>query len=104
MKQDLLDKLIELKPELQKEGITIIGIFGSYARGDYTDESDVDILYEIDNPQKFVKEYNGWGAFTKLAETKEYISKKLGKRVDFVSKNSLNMVGKKFILRDLKYV
>ena len=104
MNQMIIDKLKELKSELQREGIVIIGIFGSYARGDYTQESDIDILYEIENPQKFIEENNGWGAFTKLAQIKEYISNKLDKRVDFVSKDSLNRVGKKYILQDLTYV
>ncbi len=104
MKEAIIDKLSEIKPILQKDGIKIIGIFGSYARDDYTQESDIDILYELDDPEKFAKEYNGWGAFTKLAQTKEYISKKLGRKVDFVSKDSLNRVGKRFILKDLHYV
>ncbi len=46
MKQIILDKLVILKKKKKKDGITIIGIFGSYARGDYTDKSDVDILYK----------------------------------------------------------
>ena len=104
MKSIILGKLSILKAELKKEGINIIGIFGSYARGDYREDSDVDILYKLQNPQKFAKEHNGWGAFTKLVEIKEYISKRLDKKVDFVSKDSLNEVGKKFILRDLEYV
>ena len=104
MKNIILNKIATLKTELQKDGIDIIGIFGSYARGDYRENSDVDILYRLQNPQKFAKEHNGWGAFTKLVEVKEYISNKLDKKVDFVSKDSLNKVGKKFILRDLEYV
>jgi len=29
-----------------------IGIFGSYARGDYMPESDIDLIYEYDTSQK----------------------------------------------------
>jgi len=103
MKQIILDKLVELKVELQKDGIVIIGIFGSYAREDYTQDSDVDILYKLQNSKKFAIDHDGWGAFTKLVEIKEYISKRLDKKVDFVDKSTLNEVGKEFILKDLKY-
>ena len=35
-------------PVLHQHGITRAGIFGSYARGEATPESDVDILIELD--------------------------------------------------------
>ena len=31
----------------------IVAIFGSYARGDQSPDSDLDILYRIENPDKF---------------------------------------------------
>ncbi|MBC7225628.1 MAG: nucleotidyltransferase family protein [Thermoflexales bacterium] len=34
----------------QKFGITRIGIFGSWARGEATDESDVDVVVELERP------------------------------------------------------
>jgi len=49
--EDVLNTLRQLKPVLKKEGITLLGVFGSYARGDYTAQSDVDILYDIDDPK-----------------------------------------------------
>jgi len=100
----IIHKIVELKPKLKEEGIEILGIFGSYARGDYSDQSDVDILYQLDNPQKFAREHDGWGAFGKLAEVKELLAHTLNKPVDFVSKEGLNSVGKKYILKDLVYV
>jgi predicted nucleotidyltransferase len=98
---DILDKLEVLKPKLKDDGITIIGIFGSYARGDFSKDSDIDLLYEIDNPSKFVKVNGGFGAFTKLVEIKEFLSAEFGKSVDLVAKSSLNEIGEKYILRDL---
>ncbi|MEN8446959.1 MAG: nucleotidyltransferase domain-containing protein, partial [Cyanobacteria bacterium J06555_13] len=42
-------KLEKLRPILQDEyHITELGIFGSYARGEQTESSDVDILVEFD--------------------------------------------------------
>lgn len=36
-------------PILKKHNATRAGIFGSYARGDFKKNSDVDILVEVDN-------------------------------------------------------
>lgn len=47
--QDILSKLKKSKPELEKKyPLTNIGVFGSYARGEATDRSDIDIAIEID--------------------------------------------------------
>ena len=100
-KNEIFNTLITLKPKLKKEGITLLGVFGSYARGDYTSSSDVDILYEIDNAEEFANKNGGFGAFTKLKEIKDNISSSLGMPIDFTSKGSLNEVGKKYILGDL---
>jgi len=100
-KNDILKRLESLKPKLAQDGITILGVFGSYARGDFSMDSDIDLLYEIENPSKFVKENGGFGAFTKLMEIKEFLSAEFGKSVDLVAKSSLNEIGKKYILKDL---
>ena len=47
--QSILSKLRKSKPELEKKyPLTNIGVFGSYARGEATDKSDIDIAVEID--------------------------------------------------------
>lgn len=96
---DVYEKLKHLKPILYSDGINILGVFGSYARGDYTNNSDIDILYEIQDIKAFMQKYKGFSAFSKLADTKE-----LAKEVDFVDKDSLNEIGKEFILKEVKYV
>ncbi len=98
---ELLQKLLVLKSELRKEGFEILGIFGSYARNKQTKQSDIDILYMLRDPKKFTKENGGFGAFTKIRQTKEFLQKELGKEVDFVDRSSLTRTGKKYILKDL---
>lgn len=100
-KNDLLQKLLALKPILKNEGFTIVGIFGSYAREDYTNNSDIDILYTLNDPHKFAKQYGGFGAFTKIREMKAFLANEFGKDVDFVDSTSLSRTGKKYILEDL---
>lgn len=47
--QNILSKLRKSKPELEKKyPLTNIGVFGSYARGDATEKSDIDIAVEIE--------------------------------------------------------
>lgn len=47
--QTILLKLRESKPELEKKyPVTNIGVFGSYARGEATQKSDIDIAVEIE--------------------------------------------------------
>ncbi len=101
---DVYEKLKLIKPVLYSDGINILGVFGSYARGDYTSNSDIDILYEIQDIKTFVEKYKGFTAFSKLADIKEFLKKELQKEVDFVDKDTLNEIGKEFILKEVKYV
>lgn len=45
-KDEILDYLRSLKPELQEIGINKIGLFGSYAKGTNDIASDIDITIE----------------------------------------------------------
>ena len=47
----ILEKLRRHKPALlQKYPISRIGVFGSYARGEATEKSDIDIAVELNGP------------------------------------------------------
>ena len=50
-----LDKIIQIlrqyKPELQRKyPVSRLGVFGSYARGEATEKSDIDIAVDISGP------------------------------------------------------
>lgn len=94
-------KLIqEAKNEFLDEGFVIIGIFGSQARGEAKPTSDVDILYRLDAP-KFLSKYGGFRAFSRIDEIKESLKNRLRKDVDLADVDTLNEIGKKYILKDL---
>lgn len=101
---DITEKLNFLKPKLKEEGISLIGIFGSYSRGDYTSSSDVDILYKIDDIKEFYLKNRGFTSFSKLTQLKELIQNELNKDVDFVDIDSLNSIGKEFIIKEVQHV
>ena len=44
--------------ELFPEGTVDVILFGSYARHDETDESDIDVMYLVDAPQSVISERN----------------------------------------------
>lgn len=50
-KEDILAFLYAHKDELyQKYSVTKLGLFGSYAKGDATSESDVDVVVQLAKP------------------------------------------------------
>ncbi|QAR32130.1 hypothetical protein EP073_01565 [Geovibrio thiophilus] len=82
----------------------IIGCTGSTARGDDTYASDIDLVYEIDNPKEFTARNGGFGAFSRIAEIRSELENALNNKVDLIARNSLNEIGRKYILKDMKYV
>ena len=52
-RDQLLDELRALRPQLEGEGVTHLALFGSRAREDNGPESDVDLVIDIDETRKF---------------------------------------------------
>ncbi len=56
-KVDILNKLKKFKTELyEKYGVVRIGLFGSYAKGTATSESDIDLVIETEIKDFFLRE------------------------------------------------
>jgi len=90
-KEEILDILRKNKKFLKEEfDVGNIMLFGSYARDEATEESDVDILVEaIDRKAK---------SFDNLFNLKKFLEKILNKKVDVAYIDSV----RKFILRFIK--
>ena len=73
--------------------LTSIGIFGSFAREDFQEDSDIDILIDYDQPIGM--------EFIDLAEELEKI---LNRKVDLVSKKGVKQKYFEEIKKDLIYV
>ncbi|OGX23265.1 MAG: nucleotidyltransferase [Omnitrophica WOR_2 bacterium RIFCSPHIGHO2_02_FULL_45_21] len=71
-----------------------IGIFGSYARNEQKEKSDIDLLVEF-------KEAPGLFEFIDL---EEYLAKLLKTRVDLVTKKALKPHIGEYILKEVVYV
>ncbi len=102
MKKEVLDKIKILKKKYENDGFIVLGVFGSYARGDENEKSDIDILYEM--TENFYRRYPGWDVFPVIDEIEKEFSKVLDRDVDLANKNALNDIGKKYILPEVQYV
>src|ERR1044072_3274882 len=68
-------------------------LFGSYARGEATDESDVDVLVELDYA-------NGGGDFGNYLQMMDDLTDRFGRKVDLVSANGLSKFIAPYIHKD----
>ena len=92
----ILNSLRSGKEELQKYGVILIGLFGSYSRDEQTDQSDVDILVDFD-PEK--ETYDNLMAVYDLLE----ILLK-NEKIEIVTKNGLSPHIGPSIIKEVIYV
>ena len=102
MNKTISERLKSLKFSYKREGFLILGVFGFFARGEETPDSDIDILYETTD--EFKKEYNGLRYFGRIQDIKEELKKDLNREIDIADKSCLNKIGKKYILPGVIYV
>lgn len=90
----ILSLILKNKPGLQKKyPIKAIGVFGSVARGENNENSDVDIMVEFEKPIGI--------EFIDLANELEAI---LQQKVDLISRSGIKPKYFKVIEKDLHYV
>lgn len=92
--QNILQILRHHKPQLQqKYPVSTLGVFGSYARGEATEDSDIDIAVEINGPMGL--------SFVAMADEIEAL---FNIKVDVVPKRSIKSDYLQYVERDLIYV
>lgn len=52
-RDELLTSLRRLRPDLERDGVTHMSLFGSRARGDHRPDSDIDLMIEVNDDQPF---------------------------------------------------
>ena len=79
------------KPYLyEKYGVTEVGIFGSYVRGEQRPDSDVDILISLTDPPKI--------SLLGLVGLQHYLSDLIGVEVDIaIKKNLKKRIGRRIL-------
>ena len=93
-KDQILTLLKAKKPELEKKyHLSELGLFGSYARGDNHEKSDIDIAVEINGAMGL--------DFIEMADEIESL---FGIKTDVVPKRSINPGYLPFVEKDIIYV
>ncbi|MDW7733717.1 MAG: nucleotidyltransferase family protein [Methanolobus sp.] len=86
-------KLHEMLPDLRERyNVSYIGVFGSYVRGEQTQESNLDVLVEFSKTPTIFKFVN----------LENYLSDSLGIKVDLVMKSALKPNIGKYILDEVE--
>jgi len=88
---EIKKRLQAQKPYLyEKYGVTEIGIFGSYVRGEQKSDSDIDILITLTDPPRI--------DLLDLIELEHYLSDLLERKVDVaIKKNLRKRIGKRIL-------
>ena len=90
----ILKRISELRSFFEERDIERVRIFGSYAKGNQTDKSDIDLLVDFkSNP-----------GLLKFCQIKNELAAHLGHEIDLVTTNALHPVLKESILKDAKDV
>lgn len=80
-----------IKQVIQRARPTLVGIFGSYARGEENESSDLDILIDFDLKVNLLE----------LIGMEQELSELLGIKVDLISLRSVNQSLRPYIESDL---
>jgi len=93
-REEVFATLQRLKGELSiRFSVSRLGVFGSVARGEQTEASDIDILVEFSRPVGF---------FT-FVELEEYLSLHLGAPVDPVTPDALKPLIRERVAAEVAY-
>ena len=88
----VLSTLHAHEAELRRRGVCHAAVFGSVARGEVREDSDIDVLVDLDPLQPM-------GLF-EYARVKLYIAELLGGSADVVNRKTLKPLLRDAILRD----
>ena|SRR3712207_5811439 len=80
-KDPVIEKLRAHEAELRAEGLSHVILFGSVARGEQDEKSDVDLFYDYDSPR--------FGLFDVMRVT-DRLTEILGTRVDAMTRDSVH--------------
>ena len=100
-KENIIVFLADIKKQLSREGISQIGLFGSYSRNEANVYSDIDIA--ITKEKNYLKTRSAYEYFEQVAFIKTLIREKFHRNSDVFDLDS-NSTMKATIMKDLIYV
>lgn len=88
-RDQILRTIEENRERLRELGVRELSLFGSFARGEGNNSSDIDFLVDL-NPK----------SFDRYMDLKEFLESLFGRRVDLVMKSALKSRLRESILRE----
>ena len=92
-KKQILEKLLANRTKIKNYEVAKIGVFGSFAKGTATKNSDIDILVDFNNK-----------TFDNYMDLKYFLEKLFRKDIDLVMSGTIKPRLKPLILKDVTYV
>ncbi|RLA75358.1 MAG: nucleotidyltransferase [Epsilonproteobacteria bacterium] len=92
-RRELIQKLRENKGKLREFGVKRIGIFGSFARDEAREDSDVDVVVELEK---------GRGTFSNVARLIEFLENLLGREIDLLTPDSIDTIRLRYVRERIK--
>jgi len=92
--ENILGALAEHRERIRSLGIRRIGVFGSFARGEEREESDIDILIEFEE---------GGRSFDAYMDLKFFLEDLFRRKVDLVDRDTVRPALAPYIFRSVRY-
>ncbi len=89
-RDQILEALASQRPLFERFGVSSVALFGSLARGEATEDSDIDLLVEFSKPIGLLQ----------FVALKRALGEVLGRPVDLVTRNALKPQLRDQILRE----
>ena len=93
-KEDVFTLLRQNGAQLRRFGVGRLSVFGSFARGEQDDESDVDILVEFEPGRK---------SFDNFLGLADFLEELFGRKVDLLTPESLNPRFGHYVLEEAEH-
>ena len=90
---EIFNLLEKHRTEIRGFGVREIGVFGSFARGEQTEKSDVDVLVDLENH-----------TFRAYMDLLFFLEDLFGRKVDLVMKETIKPIIRNRVLEETVYV
>lgn len=94
MDKELNEIKKKIEPVFKKYPVSYAGIFGSFARGDEKNDSDLDVMIRL-------KPQNSFSLFDLIGMEQE-LARKIGRKVDLATEKNIGPYIRNSVFRDLK--
>jgi predicted nucleotidyltransferase len=93
-RQEIMQTIRKHKSFFLAHGVKQLGIFGSYARDEAREDSDIDLIVEFDKGMK---------SYDNFIEISFFLENLFGRKIDLLTSESISPFFKSYIDKDVYY-